>query len=66
MIDPVVHLLLFLAVVLVIVVVHGFYFTTDDRKSLSSVPWRLARFVFWCGVITGGLVVAQWTVASVN
>lgn len=66
MIDPLVHVALFFVVVLVIILVHGFYFTTDDRKALAGAPWRFARFVFWCVVITGALVVAQHTVASVH
>ncbi|MBK7876780.1 MAG: hypothetical protein IPJ77_13730 [Planctomycetes bacterium] len=66
MIDPLVHLALFLVVVLVIIVVHGFYFTTDDRKALTGVPWRFARFVFWCALIAGAMILAEHTVASVS
>lgn len=66
MIDPVIHFALFLFVVLVIIVVHGFFYATDDRKALAGVPWRFARFVFWCVVVAGGMVLAEHTVASVH
>lgn len=66
MIDPLVHGLLFLLVVLAIIVVHGFFYSTDDRTALRTVPIRVARFVFWCGVVAGILIVAEHTVASVT
>lgn len=66
MIDPLIHVVLFLTVVLVIIVVHGFFYTTDDRKALASVPWRFARFVFWCAIVAGGMILAQHTVASIH
>jgi hypothetical protein len=65
-IDPVVHGVLFLAVALAIVLVHGFFFTTDDKVALRTVPIRLGRFVFWCAVVAGVLIVAEHTVASIH
>ena len=66
MIDPATHVLLFLAVVLVIVTVHGFFFTTDDRKALVELPRRLVKFVLWCGVVVVLMLVAEHTLASIN
>ncbi|MFO1009821.1 MAG: hypothetical protein U1F29_07130 [Planctomycetota bacterium] len=66
MIDPVLHVGLFLFVVLAIVVVHGFYYATNDKKALAGVPWRYARFLFWCAMVAGAMVVAEHTVASVR
>lgn len=66
MIDPVRHVVLFLAVVVVIVTVHGFFFTTDDGKALGTLPRRLAKFLFWCGIVAGLMLVAEHTVASVS
>lgn len=66
MIDPVKHVILFLAVVVVIVTVHGFFFSTDDEKTLRGMPRRLAKFVFWCGIVVALMLVAEHTVASVS
>lgn len=66
MIDPVRHVVLFLAVVVVIVTVHGFFFTTDDKQALGTLPRRLLKFLIWCGIVVGLMLVAEHTVASVT
>jgi hypothetical protein len=66
MIDPLVHLLLFLAVVAVIVTVARFFFTTDDAKALRGTPRRIVKFLFWCGFVVGLMLLAEHTVASVS
>jgi hypothetical protein len=66
MIDPPIHLLLFVTVVLVIVVLHRFFVTTDDREALRGIPGRLAKYLLWCGVVAAAMIVAEHTVASVH
>jgi len=65
-IDPVLHIALFLFVALVIVTVHACYFTVDERVALASVPLRFAKFVFWCAVVAGVMLAFEHTLASVS
>jgi hypothetical protein len=65
-IDLPIHLALFVAVVLVIILVHGFFYSLDDREALKGVPWRAGKFLFWCAVVAGAMIVAEHTVASIH
>lgn len=66
MIDPPIHIALFAAVVLVIVTVHAFYSTPDDKVALRALPLRFAKFFFWCAVVAGVMLAAEHTLASVH
>ena len=66
MIDLPIHLALFAVVILVIILVHGFFYTLDDSEALKGVFWRAGKFVFWCAVVAGGMISAEWTVASIH
>lgn len=66
MIDPPIHIVLFAVVVLVIVTVHAFYSSPSDAAALRAVPFRFAKFFFWCAVVAGLMLAAEHTLASVH
>jgi hypothetical protein len=58
-IDPVVHVALFLAIALAIVALGVFYGEPDDRRALASLPRRYAVFLFGCGVLVAVMLVCE-------
>ena len=63
--DLLVHLLLFSLLSAVIVLMGTFYAEPDDAKALRGYPRRLLLFFLGCGALTGLMLLAEHTVASV-
>ena len=59
MIDPVIHVALFLWIALAIVALGVFYGEPDDRRALASLPRRFAVFLFGCGVLVAVMIVCE-------
>ncbi|MFT7486720.1 MAG: hypothetical protein ACI9F9_002576 [Candidatus Paceibacteria bacterium] len=64
--DPIVHLILFVILSAVIVLMGTFYAEPDDSVALRAFPRRLFVFFVGCGALVCVLLLAEYTVASVN
>jgi hypothetical protein len=64
--DILVHLALFLAIAVPIVLLSSFFSEPDDRRALASFPRRLLVFVAGCGILCGLLLLLERTFASVD
>lgn len=65
MTDLLVHGLLFTLLSAVIVLMGTFYAEPDDAKALRGFPRRLLFFFLGCAALTGLMLLAEHTVASV-
>lgn len=63
--DLLVHALLFALLSAVIVLMSAFYSEPDDSKALRAFPRRLLFFFLGCAALTGLMLLAEHTVASV-
>ena len=64
--DLPVHLLLFLAIAIPIVVLGAFYGEADDARALRSLPRRLVMFIIGCGVVVAVMLVCEHTFGSLG
>ncbi|HJO26637.1 MAG: hypothetical protein CMK00_01490 [Planctomycetes bacterium] len=60
------HILLFLAVSLVVVLLGALYADGDDGRALRSIPRRLLVFVVGCGAVAAVILILEHTLASVT
>jgi hypothetical protein len=63
--DLPVHLALFLAISIPIVVLGAFYGEADDARALRSVPRRLLMFVIGCCVVVAVMLLCEHTFAAI-
>ncbi len=61
-----VHVLLFLAVSVAIVVMSAFYADARDGAALRGVPRRLSVFLVSCGIVAVVMLVCEALFASVD
>jgi hypothetical protein len=61
-----VHVLLFLAMSLAIVVMSSFYLEPEDRPALRAVPRRYLLFVVSCAAVAVVMLVLEHFFASVR
>lgn len=66
MIDLTTHILLFALVSLAIVMLSSFFSEAEDGPALRTLPRRFAYFFVGVGVLTGLMLLAEHTLASVN
>jgi hypothetical protein len=64
-IDPAVHILLFVVISAAIVLMSAFFSESEDVRALKGMPRRLAVFVVGCAVLTALMLVCEHTFASV-
>lgn len=64
--DLGIHLLLFALIGAGIMTMASFYSEPVDRPALRSIPRRFVVFVIGCGILAALMVIAEYTVASVN
>ena len=64
--DLPIHLLLFLAITIPIVVLGAFYGEADDSRALRSIPRRLVMFILGCGVVAGVMLLCEHTFGSLG
>ncbi len=64
--DLAVHIALFLAISVAIVLCGAFYSDADDRRALAMVPRRLLWFVAGCTILVGIVLLIEHTVARVG
>lgn len=64
--DSLTHILLFLLISAVIVMMSAFFSEAEDAPALKSFPKRFVYFLIGCAVLTGLMLVAEMTLASVN
>lgn len=64
--DLAVHIALFLAISLAIVLCGVFYSEADDRKALAMVPRRFLWFIAGCAILVGIVLLIEHTVARVG
>ena len=64
--DLPIHLTLFLILSAVIVLIGTFYSEPNDAQALRSFPKKLFVFFVGCGILTGLILLAEHTVASVH
>jgi len=62
--DPIVHLLLFVAIVVPIVVLSGMYADRTDDSMLKALPKRLLMFFGGLAVLIVLMLVVEHTFAS--
>ena len=60
------HLLLFAAISIVIVLMSAFFSDLEDGPALKSFPKRFLFFIVGCGILTGLMLIAESTLASVH
>ena len=60
------HLLLFLVISTVIVMMSAFFSEREDGPALRSFPRRFVYFLVGCGLLTGLMLAAEATLASVS
>lgn len=64
MIDPLVHVLLFLLAALSIVFAGSTFSELADAPLLRALPRKLGWFCLWCTVLALALIAAEHTLAS--
>jgi hypothetical protein len=64
--DLPIHLLLLAIIGVAIAGIGAIYSEPDDRRSLRSVPRRLAVFLLGCGLVAGVMLLVEHTLASVD
>lgn len=64
--DPVVHILLFVAIVVPIVVLSGMYAERDDAPMMKALPKRLLLFFGGIALLAALMLIAEHTLASSN
>ena len=60
------HLTLFLLISVAIVLMSSFFAEPEDGPALRSFPRRFLYFLGGCGILTGLMLAAEATLASVN
>lgn len=63
--DLPIHLALFLAISIPIVVLGAFYGEADDQRALRSLPRRLLTFVIGCGLVVVAMLICEHTFAAI-
>jgi len=61
-----IHLALFLAVAVAIVVLGAFHAERDDAKALRSLPRRFVIFLLGCTVLAGVMLLLEQVFVSVD
>jgi len=64
--DIGIHLLLFAVIGAGIMTMAAFYSEPVDSPALRSIPRRLVVFAIGCGILAALMILAEYTVASVN
>lgn len=64
--DPVVHILLFVAIVVPIVVLSGMYAEREDAPMAKALPKRLLMFFGGIALLAVLMLIAEHTLASSN
>jgi VIT1/CCC1 family predicted Fe2+/Mn2+ transporter len=64
MIDPLIHLALFLLAALAIVFAGATFSELEDAPLLRALPRKVGWFTLWCAVLCLVLVVLEHTLAS--
>ncbi len=66
MIDPLVHLVLFLLAALAIVFAGSTFSDLEDQALLRTLPKKVGWFCLWCGVLALLIVLLEHTLASTS
>jgi hypothetical protein len=64
--DLWIHVALFLAISVAIVVLGAFYAEADDAKALRSLPRRLLNFAVGCAIVAAVMLICEHTFASIH
>jgi len=64
-IDPTIHLLLFVVISAAIVTMSAFFTEAKDLAALKGLPKRLAVFLIGCAILTAVMLVCEHTFANV-
>ncbi len=66
MIDPLVHIALFLLAALAIVFAGSTFSDLEDASLLRTLPRKLGWFCLWCAVLALVILVLEHTLASTS
>ena len=65
MIDPAIHILLFVVISAAIVMMTAFFTDTADLTALKGLPRRLGVFLVGCAILTALMLFCEHTFATV-